>query len=64
MEALLLRAEDVASVLGISRSAAYSLIARGEVPSVRVGASRRVPAEGLKEYVDQLSREADGVPAA
>ena len=48
---LLLRAEEVASVLGISRSQVFILIATGELESVTIGRSRRVPVEAVEEFV-------------
>jgi excisionase family DNA binding protein len=39
LETRLLTAPDVARVLNISKSKAYCLIQRGEIPSVRIGRS-------------------------
>lgn len=46
-------------MLGISQSKVYYLIADGEIPSVRIGTSRRVTAEALKHFVQQLSEISD-----
>lgn len=51
MEKLLLRADEVAVVMSVSRSTVYNLLASGEIPSVSVGGNKRVPAEWLKEWV-------------
>jgi excisionase family DNA binding protein len=51
MERLLLRPKEAAEVLGVGRSKMYALLAAGEVPSVRVGRSVRVPAEALQHWV-------------
>ena len=51
----------VASVLMLSRSRTYELIASGEIPSLRIGWSRRVPAAFLDEYVKQLCALADSL---
>jgi excisionase family DNA binding protein len=51
IERLLLRVEEAAQALGLSRSGMYNLIAAGEIPVVRMGRSVRVPAEELREYV-------------
>ncbi len=40
---LLLRPREVAAATGLSRSMVYELIGRGELPSIRVGKSVRVP---------------------
>ena len=56
----LLRVEDVArDVLHIGRTRVYELIASGELGSVALGRSRRIPESALQEYVDRLKREAD-----
>lgn len=58
MDELLLRPEDAARTLGVSRAALYELLARGELESVLVGRrSRRVPAAAIHEYIDRLRRE-------
>ncbi|MDP9343718.1 MAG: helix-turn-helix domain-containing protein [Actinomycetota bacterium] len=47
---------EAAIALGISRSFAYELIARGEIESVRIGKARRVPVTSLREYVARLQQ--------
>jgi excisionase family DNA binding protein len=59
MDRLLLRVPEAADVAGISRSLAYELIRTGQMPSVRVGRSIRVPADGLKRWVDALIQDTD-----
>lgn len=53
-ERLLLKPEEAAEVLGIGRSKLYELLAGGEIESVRIGSSRRVPMKGLHDYVERL----------
>jgi|GEM_PF-5736036 excisionase family DNA binding protein len=54
MAALLLRVEDAADQLGLSRSKCYDLIADGTLPSVRLGPRCvRVPAAWLGKWVEQ-----------
>jgi excisionase family DNA binding protein len=55
MEPLLLKMEDAAAVLGISRSKAYELAAAGRLETVRIGASRRVTREALERFVEHLA---------
>jgi len=43
----LLDALEVAELLGIGRTKTYELIARGELPVLRVGRCVRVPRSGL-----------------
>lgn len=61
-EQLLYRVEDAAKVLSLGRSKTFELIANGELRSVQIGRSRRVPRSALEEYADAL--DGDTVPAA
>ena len=49
----LLKWEDVARILNISRSFAYLLMKRGEIPSVRLGRSIRVRPSDLDLYIEK-----------
>jgi len=51
MEKLLLKPGEVAQILGIGRSLVYELIARREIPSVRLGRCIRIPAESLQRWL-------------
>ena len=53
MEKLLLRPTEAADQLGITRSKLYELLASGEVPSIKIGKSRRIPADALKKWVNE-----------
>ena len=53
VELLLLRVEEVARALSLGRSKVYELIASGELPSITIGAARRVPAEALRRWIDE-----------
>jgi excisionase family DNA binding protein len=55
MEKLLLTPEEAADALSIGRSKLYTLIATGDVASVRIGASRRIPWSALVAYVERLA---------
>ena len=48
MERQLLRIAETAEILGIGRTRAYELTRKGEIPSIRVGKSVRVPINALK----------------
>jgi excisionase family DNA binding protein len=54
---LLLSVEEAAAQIRVGRSRMFELIRRGEVLSVKVGGSRRVPYDSLRAYVDQLVTE-------
>ena len=51
------RPAEVAAAIGVGRSKAYELIARGEIPSIRIGGSIRVPLDALKQWMDQRLAE-------
>lgn len=53
MEQLLMRVGEVARALGLGRSKTYELIARNQLPVVRVGRSVRVPRAALERWVQQ-----------
>lgn len=53
MDKLLYRPTEVAELLGIGRSKAYELIAARVMPSIRIGASIRVPADSLRAWIAQ-----------
>ena len=54
---LLLKVEAAAKLLSLGRSKMYELIAAGDVPSVRVGRSVRVPMTALRQWVDDLVKQ-------
>jgi len=56
MDRLLLRPAEAAELLGVGRSKIYALLASGEVPSVRVGHSVRVPLQALRQWVARRSK--------
>ena len=47
----LLKANDVAEILQISRAKAYQLMQIGEIPTVRIGRSVRVLLTDLQEFI-------------
>jgi excisionase family DNA binding protein len=55
VEPLLVRVEEAARILSLSRSTIYELLDRGELPSVRCGAARRIPLAALHTWVEQHS---------
>jgi excisionase family DNA binding protein len=54
---LLLLPEEVAAILNVSRSRIFAMIASGELESVKIGRSRRVPRAGVETYVDRLRQD-------
>lgn len=53
MQPLLLRAGEVAKLLGLGRSTVFAMLAAGELPVVRIGRSVRVPSVALERWVDE-----------
>jgi excisionase family DNA binding protein len=46
--------EQVADALGVSRSKVYILLSSGQLRSVRIGGSRRIPVDAVDEFVRDL----------
>jgi excisionase family DNA binding protein len=55
VDKLLYTPVEAAHALGVGRSTIYVLVANGDVPSVRIGSSRRIPTEDLRRYIVSLS---------
>jgi excisionase family DNA binding protein len=56
-QSLLLTVSQAAKRLSIGRSHAYVIVMKGEIPSVKLGKSRRVLASDLEDYVLRLKAE-------
>lgn len=48
---LLLKPEEAARELGISRSKLFDLLATGEIGSIKIGRCRRIPSSSLDSYI-------------
>lgn len=64
MDVLLLRCEEVAKRLGLCRSKVYAMAASGELPSVRVGRSVRIPIRALEAWVEKQTKNLEQASAA
>lgn len=53
VEPLLVRVEEAARILSLSRSTIYEMMDAGELPSVRRGTARRIPVAALHAWVQQ-----------
>ena len=53
----LLKADEIAALLNISRSFAYHLLQTGAIPVVRLGKSCRVKPQDLAEYIEHNRHE-------
>ena len=61
MDKLLARPDEAAEAIGVSRATVYGLIKRGELRSVRIGDSVRVPVEELQKWVSRKRKQQAGV---
>jgi excisionase family DNA binding protein len=55
-EISLLKGNDVARMLNISRAFAYQLMRQGDIPTIRIGNAVRVRQEDLLAYIDKNRR--------
>jgi excisionase family DNA binding protein len=53
LERQLLRPQEAFEIIGMSRSTGYALLATGEIPSVRIGRSIRIPLSELNRWIDR-----------
>lgn len=61
---LALTVEEAGQLLGISRTLAYGLVARGELPAVRLGRRIVVPRKALEELLAPPAPSADSHASA
>jgi len=57
-EPLLYTIFEAATALRISRTKLYELLDSGEIESVHIGRSRKIPTDTLRSYIDRLRKEA------
>lgn len=55
-EPLLVRVEEAARLLSLSRSTIYLMMDSGELPSVKHGTARRIPLAALKAWIAKQVR--------
>jgi excisionase family DNA binding protein len=58
-EVVLLTVDEVGQRLRQSRRTVYRLISTGALPSITIGASRRVPSSALSDYIASLMSTGD-----
>ncbi|MBI4321042.1 MAG: helix-turn-helix domain-containing protein [Chloroflexi bacterium] len=57
MEKLLLKPMDAAELIEVGRSRIYEMLQKGELPSVRIGRSVRVPVSALRQWVEEQGKQ-------
>lgn len=62
MEPRLLKIDEVADILQVSRSFAYQLMNRGEIPSVWIGNAMQFRPEDLQRYISEKALRSPDVP--
>lgn len=55
---LLLKAEEVAKMLGLGRTKVYEMMGSGELPVVRIGTAVRVPRKRLLDWIEENTEKA------
>jgi excisionase family DNA binding protein len=55
-----LTVEEAGARLGISRTLAYELVRRGDIPSIRLGRRVLVPIRALELMVESVASETSG----
>jgi excisionase family DNA binding protein len=55
---------EAARRIGISRTRMYEYVSSGQIPSVKIGALRRIPAEALAPFVTRQADDASGYTTA
>lgn len=59
LEPILLRPDDAREIVSIGRTKFYQLLSSGEIPSIHIGRSVRVPLDGLKAWVAAQADKAE-----
>ena len=55
LDKILLTVAEAAIVLGVSRALLYDKVKSGEVRSIKLGGSRRIPRQELDDYIARLA---------
>ena len=62
MDTLLLKPEEAAAELRLSRATLYELLGSGRLASVTIGRARRIPRTALCEFIGRLADEQQREP--
>jgi excisionase family DNA binding protein len=62
---LLLRVDEVAQLIGVSKATAYDLVNRNQIPSIRLEGRGgrgllRVPADALRKMIEERAASSEG----
>jgi excisionase family DNA binding protein len=64
IERRLYRVREVAESWGLSKSKIHQMISDGQIPSVRIGRSVRIPARVVEAYLNQAESQVENPRAA
>lgn len=53
--ALTLSVEDAGKLLGVGKTQAYALVSTGDLPSFKIGSSRRVAVHGVVAFIERMT---------
>ena len=56
--------DEAVAVIGLNRNAIYSLMAKGELATFKIGKRRMVSARALREFIERKEREATAAGVA
>jgi excisionase family DNA binding protein len=62
-DSYLLKVSEAADCLRVGRDLVYELVARGELPAIRLGRKIRLPVFGLKHWIKQKTGLSMPTPA-
>jgi excisionase family DNA binding protein len=57
---LVLSPEEACEALGVKKSTLHKMLMSGEIKSIKIGKLRRIPADGLRTYVERQIAAQDG----
>ena len=60
---LLYRVDTAAALCEMGRSKFWELVMSGEIESIKIGRSRRIPAEALRSWVERRTEHTNGQDA-
>ena len=61
-EMKLLTTVEAQNILSIGRARLFKLIASGEIESVRIGSSRRIPVSAVEKFIEKLIADSAAGP--
>jgi len=59
MSKLLVKPGEASELMGVSRSTIYELMRSGELESVLIRSSRRIPIVAIERYIERLLNDAN-----